>query len=563
MTLTVSRSLLLNVFYFLLAGILVGCKGSASGPVNPPEPPSTSSFSFSGLTVDNVFTGFDYVNVREKPEIAIKFSAPLNEASIKNAVTVSSTAGQVVTYDFSFSNDDSSVVIRPQLSIPISKYQLTISKDLQSKNGGNLLSPVSVILITAIDSSDKFPRISDSALLTLIQRQTFKYFWDFAHPVSGMARERNTSGDVVTTGGTGFGIMAIITAVERGFITRAEGLNHIQKITSFLKDKCTRYHGAFAHWINGSTGATVPFSQPDDGADLVETSLLMQGLLCARQYFNQPVVNETTLRSDINEIWNSIEWSWFQNGQQVLYWHWSPNFGWQLNLQIRGWNEALITYVLAASSTDHSISNEVYNDGWANNGAMKNGSYYYGIQLPLGPGYGGPLFFSHYSFLGIDPNGLRDQYADYYQQNKAHTLINYNYCVSNPKRMNGYSKDVWGLTASDDNFLGYAVHDPLRDNGVISPTAAVSSLPYTPDESMNAIRFFYYQLGDKLWKDYGFTDAFNLSMPWFADSYLAIDQGPQIVMIENYRTGLLWQLFMNCPEVKTGMQRLGFQSRWW
>lgn len=563
MSRSISNSLFVNFLYVLLAGIFIGCNGSPTGPVNPPEPPSASSFSFSSLTVDNIFTGFNYYNVRQSPEINLKFATAIKDESVSRAISVVSTAGETVTYNYTLANNDSNVIVTPDLKFPITKYNLTVSKDLQSKNGGSLLSPVTITLITAIDSTDKFPRISDSALLTLIQKQTFKYFCDFAHPVSGMARERNTSGDVVTTGGTGFGIMATITAVERGFITRAEGLDHIQKITSFLKDKCTRYHGAFSHWINGSTGATIPFSQPDDGADLVETSLLMQGLLCARQYFNQPVVSETTLRNDINEIWNSIEWPWFQNGQQVLYWHWSPYFGWQLNLQIRGWNEALITYVLAASSSHYSISKEVYDDGWANNGAIKNGSYYYDITLPLGPEYGGPLFFAHYSFLGIDPNGLLDQYADYYQQNRAHTLINYNHCVANPKNLNGYSKDVWGLTASDDNFLGYAVHDPLRDNGVISPTAAISSLPYTPNESMNAIRFFYYQLGDKLWKDYGFIDAFNLSTPWFADSYLAIDQGPQIVMIENYRTGLLWKLFMNCPEIKTGMQRLGFQSKWW
>ena len=297
----------------------------------------------------------------------------------------------------------------------------------------------------------------------------------------------------------------------------------------------------------------------DDGADLVETSYLMQGLLTAREFFNG-AGGEATLRDDINAIWNGVEWDWFRNGgQDVLYWHWSPNYAWQMNFPIKGWNECLITYVLAASSVDHSIPKTVYDNGWAQNGAIKNGNVYYGVQLPLGPPNGGPLFFAHYSFLGLNPFDLADTYGNYWSQNVSHTLINYNYCVSNPKLNTGYSESVWGLTASDDQD-GYSAHSPDNDPGVISPTAAISSMPYTPNESIRALKFFYYKLGDKLWKEYGFVDAFNLNEPWFADSFLAIDQGPIIVMIENYRTGLLWNLFMSAPEVKTGLTALGFTS---
>jgi hypothetical protein len=286
----------------------------------------------------------------------------------------------------------------------------------------------------------------------------------------------------------------------------------------------------------------------------------MMGLLCARQYFNGPGAAEKALRNDINAIWNAVEWDWFRkNNENVLYWHWSPNYNWEMNLPVRGWNEALITYVLAASSTTHSVPKTVYDNGWAKNGAIRNNNVYYGINLPLGEPLGGPLFFSHYSFLGIDPNGLSDQYANYQAQVINHSKINFEYCRANPKNYFGYSNLCWGLTASDIPG-GYTASSPANDVGVIAPTAALSSMPFTPIESMQALRFFYYKLGDKIWKQYGFADAFALKEPWFADSFLAIDQGPVIIMIENYRSRLLWNLFTSCPEVKAGMLSLGFSA---
>jgi len=270
-------------------------------------------------------------------------------------------------------------------------------------------------------------------------------------------------------------------------------------------------------------------------------------------------MTEVNLRNDINAMWNGVDWDWFRQGKKVLYWHWSPDKGFVMNMPIQGWNETLITYVMAAASTTHGIEKAVYDSGFARNGAMRNGNTYYGYQLPLGEAYGGPLFFEHYSFMGINPNNLTDQYANYQTQTVNHTRINYEYCKANPKNWYGYSDQCWGLTASDIP-NGYAASSPTTDLGVIAPTAALSSFPYTPTESMKALKFFYYKLGDKLWSDYGFYDAFRLQDPWFSKSYLAIDEGPIIVMMENYRTGLLWNLFMSCPEVKTGMKALGFQS---
>lgn len=414
------------------------------------------------------------------------------------------------------------------------------------------------------DPTNRPKDLSDSALLDLVQRQTFRYFWDFAHPVSGLARERSNENfgygnETVTIGGTGFGIMSVIVAVERGWITRDTAAKFMRKMINFLV-KANSYHGVYPHWMDGATGKTIPFSRKDDGADLVETSYLFQGLLCARQYFNQDNPAENEFRGKLNWLWTGIEWNWFtQGGQEVLYWHWSPNNGWAMNFPVRGFNECLIMYILAASDEHYPVPASVYHRGWAESNFFKNGKEFYGIKLPLGFDYGGPLFFSQYSFLGLDPRGLKDRYADYWEQNRNHTLINREHCIRNPKKFRGYSENCWGLTASD-TYNGYDAHSPNNDNGTITPTAALSAFPYTPEYSMKALKHFYYDLGDKLWSEYGFVDAFNETQNWVAHSHLAIDQGPIVAMIENYRSGLLWKLFMSCPEIQRGLKKLGFTS---
>lgn len=446
----------------------------------------------------------------------------------------------------------------PQTNLQgLMKYKVVVSSNLVSEQG-NEFAGSQAYFYTMPDSTPKFPNIPDNDLLTLVQEQTFKYFWDFAHPVSGLARERNTSDETVTSGGSGFGLMAIIVGIERGFVTRAEGVDRLSKIVDFLGNNADRFHGAWSHWLNGTTGEARPFSSNDDGGDLVETSFMAMGLLTVRQYLDSTNTAEKALIDNITLLWESIEWDWYrQNDQNVLYWHWSPYFLWEKNMKIAGYNEALITYVLGASSPTFGIDANVYHEGWAKNGNIINGNDYYGINLPLGQSYGGPLFFTHYSFLGLNPNGLSDNYANYLEQNVNHTQINRAYCIENPQNYVGYSEKCWGLTASD-GYTGYSAHSPTNDRGVITPTAALSSFPYTPEESMEALKFFYYIIGDRLWGEYGFYDAFNITENWTAGSTLAIDQGPIIIMIENYRTSLLWDLFMSDPDVQNGLDLLGF-----
>lgn len=401
--------------------------------------------------------------------------------------------------------------------------------------------------------------MTDEELLEMVQQYTFRYFWDFAHPVSGMARERNTT-SIVTTGGSGFGIMAILVGMERGFISREAGVQRLLKIVGFLEN-ADRFHGAWAHWMNGATGEAIPFSTFDDGGDLVETAFLVQGLLAAREYVFGASQDEIDLRNRITGLWESVEWNWYRKGvQEVLYWHWSPNFAWQMNFPLRGFNETHITYILAIASPTFPVPASLYHNGWAG-GSLVNGNSYFGYPLQVGPYRGGPLFFSHYSYLGFDPRNIRDDYANYFVNNTNHTLINRQYCIENPQNHAGYSEVCWGLTASD-NPWGYLAHEPTaaRDNGTITPTAAISSMPYTPEESIAALKHFYRELGDRLWGQYGFYDAFNLNENWFASSYLAIDQGPIICMIENYRSELLWNLFMQNPEIGASLEKIGFES---
>ena len=547
-------------FRYILFAMLffVACKKSGKEPVEKqqPKPTALTAYNINGASFENELKG-----VYAQPSIVLQFSQPILATSVNANIVLKDVAGNNINYTSTLVNNDSSLIISSSNLQYLTKYTFTVSKNLQNKTGGILSADFVRTFTTSLDSSRKFPKISNDELLTKVQRQTFRYFWDFAHPTSGLARERNTSGDVVTTGGSGFGIMALLVGIERNFISREEGLLRLQKIVTFLKDKANTFHGAYPHWLNGNTGEVVPFSVNDNGADLVETSFLIQGLMAAREYFKANTASELELRNNINVICNRVEWSWFTQNQQVLYWHWSPDKLWTMNHKIQGWNECLITYVLAASSRDYGISTDIYDEGWTRNGEFKNGKIFYNYQLPLGEDLGGPLFFSHYSFLGINPQSLKDKYADYAVQTKNHTLIHYSYSIDNPKKYYGYSDSVWGLTASDING-GYTASSPTNDQGYIAPTAALSSFPYTPNESMAALHFYYYVLGDKLFKEYGFVDAFSLDNVWFADSFLAIDQGPIIIMIENYRTGLLWNLLSNTPEVQSGLKRLGFSANY-
>ncbi len=420
------------------------------------------------------------------------------------------------------------------------------------------------------EAETEVSKVTEDSLLDKVQYQTFQYFWEGAEPTSGLARERihmdniypSNDRNVVTSGGSGFGVMAILVGIERGFVSRQEAVSRYEKILNFL-ETADRFHGVYPHWWYGDTGKVKPFSKKDDGGDLVETAFLMQGLLAVREYFKDGNEGEKEIARRIDTIWKEVEWDWHtKGGENVLYWHWSPNVGWEMNFPVGGYNECLIMYVLAASSPTHGVKPEVYHQGWAKNGKIESNQVYYGQDLVLNhyehdEAKVGPLFWAHYSYLGLNPKGLKDQYGEFWKLNQSHAKVHYEYSLENPEGYEGYGKENWGLTSSY-SLRGYAGHRPGRDLGVISPTAALSSFPYTPTESMQMLSWLYAPERDSLVGKYGPYDAFSRSSNWYLPRYLAIDQGPIPVMIENYRSGLLWDLFMSAPEVQAGLKKLGF-----
>ena len=419
--------------------------------------------------------------------------------------------------------------------------------------------------------------MSTDALLTMLQKECFLYYWDGAEPHSGMARENIPGNDrLVATGASGFGVMALVVGMSRGFITREQGIARLTKIVNFL-GKAPRYHGAWSHFMDGRTGRTIPvFGMYDNGGDLVETAFLMEGLLTARQYLNRSNPAEATLYRRITHLWRTVDWSWYRisPASNALYWHWSPEWTWYIHHRITGFDETMMVYLLAIASPTHSVPASVYYTGWAGqsknavnyrrgwSGATAgehyfNGHTYFGIKLDVGVGSGGPLFFTDFSFMGFDPHDFTDAYTNYFQNNRNIARINRAYCIANPNHHKGYGPGVWGLTASDGPD-GYAAESPdlEHDFGTIAPTGALSAFPYTPKASMAAFLYFYRDFGNLLWGPYGPRDAFNLDQNWWSPIYMGLDQAPIVVMIENYRTGLIWKLFMSNAAIQSMLKKI-------
>lgn len=419
--------------------------------------------------------------------------------------------------------------------------------------------------------------MTDDQLLTMVQQGCFRYYWEGANPVAGLAPEVLPGDpDLIAVGGNGFGVMALIVATQRHFVAREQADARMLKIVRFLS-RADRFHGAWPHFLNGRTGHVIPlFGKYDDGGDLVETAFMMQGLLAARQYFDRDTPAEREIRDTITRLWHGVDWSWYRRtpDSPVLYWHWSPDHGFYIHHPLVGWNETMMVYLLAIASPTHPVPASMYDSGWAGTAPLQihyrqgwsrttqgdhyaNGHSYYGIKLDVGEGPGGDLFFTQFSFMGFDPRGLRDRYTDYFANNRALAQINRAYCIANPRHYVGYGPDCWGISAGIN--VGGGQPQPRDDNGTISVMAALGCMPYTPQASLAALKHYYRDLGPKVWGIFGFHDSFNQTENWYEPVYMALDQAPIVVMIENHRTGLVWKCFMANPEIRPALQAIGFK----
>ncbi len=404
------------------------------------------------------------------------------------------------------------------------------------------------------------------AFLTGVQAAGIRYFTDYAHPVSGLGREWGRVNPphhvrrVCALGASGMGLMNMVVGLERGLLPAAETRQLLLRILRFVQEKAERYDGALPHWLDGTTGKTIPFARIG-GADIVETAFFMQGLLVVREYFAGTDAVDTEIRTRADAVWRDVRWDRFVDKKNRLYWHW-PIEGRKRPLLITGSNEGHIAYLLAVASPTHPAPDAVYHDGWVGTHRVLNKDYY-GVRLEVGRPHGFPLFWTHYSYMGLDPRGLRDKHVrDYFDHHRNAALVHWHHAKENPGGFEGYGPLRWGLTSSSgpDGYGGWSpVH---KDNGTIAPTAALSSMPYLPEQSLAMLEDLYAERGADLWGEFGFYDAFNDSRNWTAKGFwIGIDVGPIAPMIENHRTGLCWKLFMQAPEIKAAVARLGIQRQ--
>ncbi|MBX3431936.1 MAG: hypothetical protein KF847_01185 [Pirellulales bacterium] len=418
--------------------------------------------------------------------------------------------------------------------------------------------------------------MADDELLTMVQRACFRFYWEAAHPDAGLGLEILPGDEhLVALGGSGFGVMALMVGAERGFAPREAIAERMVRIVRFLKS-ADRFHGVWPHFLDGRTGKTIPFfGKYDNGGDLVETAFMVQGLLAARQYFDHDTPAEREIRETATQLWREVEWDWHRKtpAGPVLYWHWSPDAAWHISHPLVGWNESIIVYLLAIASPTHGVPAEMFHTGFAGTEPLHveyrrnwsrttdgdqyvNGKEYYGHKIDVGCGNGGELFFNQFSFLGFDPRGKRDKYANYFRNNRNIALASRAYAIDNPLGRAGYGPDCWGRSAGVNSGGGRAL--PRDDNGTICCSAALGVYPFTPDESLAALKHFYRKLGDKCWGAYGFHDGFNETEDWFDEVYMALNQAQITVMIENHRTGLVWEKFMANPEIAPMLTAVGF-----
>jgi hypothetical protein len=401
--------------------------------------------------------------------------------------------------------------------------------------------------------------LDDGAFLDLVQHTAFDYFWYETNPQNGLVKDRSSYTSLSSIAAVGFGLSALTVGIDRGWISREVGRARVLTTLTFLWNSphgpeadATGYNGFYYHFLDMQTGRR----DGDTELSTIDTALLLGGVLHVQEYFDQLDATEARIRTLADALYRRVDWPWMQVRSVKLCHGWKPETGF-LPHDWGGYNEAMILYLLALGSPTFPISPQAWT-AWTSSYDWQT---HYGQAFVVFP----PLFGHQYSHVWVDFRNIQDTYMrakglDYFENSRRATLANRAYAIANPHGWADYGENVWGLTASDipSSYSARGAPPPERDDGTITPTAAGGSFAFTPHESLAALRHMYATYRTQIWGPYGFKDAFNPSMKWFATDYLGIDQGPIVLMIENYRSGRIWHVFMQHPAIQRGLEHAGF-----
>ena len=444
--------------------------------------------------------------------------------------------------------------------------------DLNVSNGQTYYYEVTALTGTSQESATSSaisavpsPFASDDAFLNYVQQSDFDYFWYEANPVNGLIPDRTATNSTCSIAAEGFGLTAIGIGIDHGWISRTQGVARVQTaLNTFLQgtegtniNGMIGYNGWFYHFLDMNTAERSPNSELSS----IDTTWLLTGILYARQYFNGTNSDEINIRTMADAIFNRVNWTWMAQGSDALAMGWLPESGFTTFGNWVGYNEGMMIYLLGMGAPTNPLPASAWSYwtsgyAWATN--------YGQAYVPFGP-----LFGHEYSHCWVDFRHVADAYMNshsstYFENSRRATLAQQQYCIADPLHWPGYGSNVWGLTACDDPYVGYEAHGAppaVNDDGTIAPTAPGGAMAFTPEYSLPALQTMYNSYRSNLWTANGFRDAFNLRSPvWFDTDELGIDQGPIVIMIENYRTQRVWQLFMQNPAIQQGMELAGFVS---
>ncbi|MDM7914397.1 MAG: glucoamylase family protein, partial [Candidatus Eisenbacteria bacterium] len=403
--------------------------------------------------------------------------------------------------------------------------------------------------------------LTNEALLDTLQRTAFDFFWNEANPANGLIKDRSTPGSACSIASVGFGLSAILIGIDHGWITRDEGRARIlTTLETFWNgpqgtapDGMIGYKGLFYHFLDMNT-ATRTW---DCELSTIDSALLFAGILDAREYFTTDDPVDVQVRTLADSLYYRADWNFFRNGNPGILMGWRPGTGFAGFGQWVGYNEAMILYILAIGSPTHPVPASSWNT-WTSGYHWQT---QYGYTYVIFP----PLFGHQYSHCWIDFRYIQDAHMrgrgiTYFENSRRATLAQRNYCIANPFGHIGYGANLWGITACDgpDGYAAHGAPPPQNDDGTIAPTAPAGSIPFTPDESLAVLQNLYDNYRAMLWGPYGFRDAFNLDRGWWDTDYIGIDQGPIVLMIENYRTGAVWERIERNGDVQWGLHLAGF-----